>query len=175
MSRCFSKKIDHEYLRRLSGSPPTVRDCADTAAEQGRSVSVRSGSGYIESGDEFYDADILYWLSRIISAESRGEPLLGQIAVGNVVQNRVRSDEFPDTYRGVIFDRKWGVQLTPVANGTVYDAPAEISVLAAKICLEGYTVSDEVLYFYEPAASTSSRIGDNREFAFRIGCHVFFY
>lgn len=48
----------------------------------------------------------LYWLSRIISAESRGESLKGQIAVGNVVLNRVEEDDFPDTIPAVIFDRK---------------------------------------------------------------------
>ena len=44
-----------------------------------------------------YTQEDLYWLSRIISAESRGEPLAGQIAVGNVILNRTVSDTFPDT------------------------------------------------------------------------------
>ena len=63
--------------------------------------------------------DELYWLSRIISAESQGEPWEGKIAVGNVVLNRVASPDFPDTIYGVIFDDRWGGQFEPVRNGTV--------------------------------------------------------
>jgi N-acetylmuramoyl-L-alanine amidase len=53
------------------------------------------GGGAIESGDTWYDEEDLYWLSRIISAEARGESLEGQIAVGNVVLNRMKSDRWP--------------------------------------------------------------------------------
>ena len=80
-----------------------------------------------------YNKDDLYWLSRIISAESRGEPLEGQIAVGNVVLNRVRSSSYPNTIYGVIFDRKHGTQFSPVALGTVYQAPTESAVIAAAV------------------------------------------
>ena len=126
------------------------------------------------SGDAVYDPDALYWLSRIISAESRGEPLAGQIAVGNVILNRVRSTAFPNTIWGVIFDRKDGVQFTPVANGTVFAAPYWISTVAAKICLEGYTVSDRALFFYEPSKATSFWIENNRPYLFTVGRHRFF-
>ena len=57
-----------------------------------------------------YDAGELYWLSRIICAESGAESMSGQIAVGNVILNRVRSGSFPNTVEGVIFDRKDAVQ-----------------------------------------------------------------
>ena len=125
-------------------------------------------------GDAVYDPDALYWLSRIISAESRGEPLAGQIAVGNVILNRVRSTAFPNTIWGVIFDRKDGVQFTPVANGTVYAAPYWISTVAAKICLEGYSVSTAALFFYEPSKATSFWIENNRPYLFTVGRHRFF-
>ena len=126
------------------------------------------------SGDAVYDADALYWLSRIISAESRGEPLAGQIAVGNVILNRVRSTAFPNTIWGVIFDREDGVQFTPVANGTVYAAPYWISTVAAKIGLEGYSVSTSALFFYEPSKATSYWIENNRPYLFTVGHHRFF-
>ena len=140
-----------------------------------RSIEITGSYAPILSGDRFYDADAVYWLSRIISAESRGEPLLGQIAVGNVVLNRMASPDFPSTIWGVIFDRKYGVQFSPVLNGSVYAEPYYLSVVAAKICLEGVTVSDKVLYFLEPSKATSSWIPNNRRFAFRIGCHYFYY
>lgn len=128
----------------------------------------------ILSGDRFYASDMVYWLSRIISAESRGEPLIGQIAVGNVVLNRTKSPYFPSTIYGVIFDRKYGVQFSPVLNGTIYDTPSSTAVLAAKICLDGFTVSPDALYFLRPSASSSSWIVNNRSFLFVIGNHYFF-
>ena len=124
---------------------------------------------------EFYDADELYWLSRIISAEAQGEPLLGQIAVGNVVLNRVRSRDFPSTIYGVIFDRKHGVQFSPIANGSIYKTPTYTATVAAKICLEGFTVSEDILFFMEPTKSTSSWIANNRKYAFTIENHNFYY
>ena len=140
-----------------------------------RSISVTGSYTPILSGDKFYREDEVYWLSRIISAESRGEPLLGQIAVGNVVLNRRESRDFPNTIWGVIFDRKWGVQFSPVLNGSVYAEPYYLSVVAAKLCLEGVTVSEDVLYFLEPSKATSAWIPNNRRYAFKIGAHYFYY
>ena len=125
--------------------------------------------------DKYYNADDLYWLSRIISAESRGEELLGQVAVGNVVLNRKRHSDYPNTIWGVIFDKKYGVQFSPVSNGSIYAAPSYNSILAAKICLEGVSVSDKILFFMEPNKSTSKWIYENRPYAFSIGNHYFFY
>ena len=121
-----------------------------------------------------YDQTDLYWLSRVISAESRGELLLGQIAVGNVVLNRVASGQFPDTVKGVVFDRKYGVQFEPVSNGTIYDQPTDSAVLAAKLCLEGAAPVGDSLYFYAPALSAGTWISTSRAYYGTIGCHKFY-
>lgn len=123
---------------------------------------------------KFYRSDEVLWLSKIISAESRGEPLIGQIAVGNVILNRVRSPLYPNTIWGVIFDRKYGVQFSPVANGTIYNEPAYISTLAAKICLEGTALSDNALFFHDPVHSESSWIQNNRTYLYTILNHDFY-
>lgn len=128
----------------------------------------------ILSGDEFYDEDVLYWLSRIISAESRGEPMLGQIAVGNVVLNRTEDGSFPDTVYGVIFDRKNGTQFTPAANGSIYNDPTEDAVRAAKIVLEGVEVVEDALFFCAGRVSSGSWMDKNREYVETIGNHVFY-
>jgi len=128
----------------------------------------------IISGDQYYDAEDLYWLSRIISAESRGEPIKGKLAVGNVVMNRLASEEFPDTVYGVIFDRKYGVQFTPVANGQIYKTPTYESVIAAKMILDGYKISDSILYFIYEAIATNFWTVYNRGYEFTIGCHDFY-
>ena len=121
-----------------------------------------------------YDADELYWLSRIISAEAKGEPFRGQIAVGNVILNRVAHKDYPNTIYNVIFDKKYGVQFTPTQSGTIYAVPTADAVRAAKICLEGYTLSDRILYFFNPAIAQSHWISQNRTYVFRIGRHSFY-
>lgn len=137
-------------------------------------VSLTSDMGRAEHAEDVYDADVLYWLSRIISAESRGESLIGQIAVGNVVLNRTRSTDFPNTVYDVIFDTKFGVQFTPILNGTIYDTPSESSVIAAKICLEGYSISDKIVYFLNEAISSNMWVTNNRPYVMTLGNHAFY-
>lgn len=137
--------------------------------------TVRSGdTRKLKSASQVYNDDEVYWLARIISAESGAEPMKGKIAVGNVVLNRVRSQYFPNTIYGVIFDKKFGVQFAPVSNGTIYKTPTAESIIAAKICLEGYSLSNDILYFMNPDNASSSWISQNRPYAFRIGNHVFY-
>lgn len=141
---------------------------------ESHSVYVSRGSGYIESGSSFYNSKDLYWLSRIISAESKGEPLRGKIAVGNVILNRVRSKMFPNTIYEVIFDSKNGVQFQPTKNKSIYSTPTAESVIAAKLCLEGYSLSDTCLFFFNPASSKSNWISRNCSFVMNIGHHSFY-
>lgn len=150
--------------------------CLDvTWSDATRSVTLKSNGKKLVSGDSFYDADEVYWLSRIINAEAGGEPFDGKIAVGNVVLNRVESSQYPNTIYGVIFDRRYGTQFSPVSFGTIYRTPSEQSVIAAKICLEGYTLSEDILFFMNPRLSTSNWISKNRPYAFTIGNHDFYY
>lgn len=139
-----------------------------------RSVLITESQSAFVCGDKFYNSDDLYWLSRIIHAEAQGEPLLGQIAVGNVVLNRVKSSSFPNTIYSVIFDRNYGVQFSPILNGSIYNTPSYNATLAAKICLEGFDISEGALYFLQPHLSTSSWIPKNRTYAFTIGNHDFY-
>ena len=140
-----------------------------------RSIVLTKGSRNFESADSYYNADDLYWLSRIISAEAKGESLKGQIAVGNVVLNRVRSKSYPNTIYGVIFDRKHGTQFSPVSFGTIYQKPTASAIIAAKICLEGYSLSNDILFFMNPRIATNNWISQNRPYAFTIGNHKFYY
>ena len=139
-----------------------------------RSVELTDTGASFEWEDSFYNADDLYWLSRIISAEAKGESLKGQIAVGNVVLNRMRSSSYPNTIYGVIFDRKHGTQFSPVAFGTIYQKPTASSIIAAKICLEGYSLSNDILFFVNPKLATSTWIERNRTYEFTIGNHHFY-
>jgi len=123
---------------------------------------------------DYYDKNDLYWLSKIIHAESEGEPFLGKIAVGNVVLNRVKDSYFPNTVYDVIFDRKNGVQFSPVANGTIHKEAGEDAVMAAKICLENYRISDKILYFLNEKLATNFWIVENCNLIMSIGGHDFY-
>ena len=118
--------------------------------------------------------DQLYWLSRIISAESQGECWEGKIAVGNVVLNRVQSPDFPDTIYGVIFDDRWGGQFEPVRNGTVYNDPTPESIRAAQACLAGENTVGDSLYFLAPALTDNHWTMENRTYVTTIGAHWFY-
>ncbi len=139
-----------------------------------KTAYVELGGGFIKNADSFYNKDELYWLSRIINAESGVEPLRGKIAVGNVVLNRVKSADFPNNIKDVIFDNKFGVQFTPTSNGTIYNEPNAESVVAAKICLEGYTVTQSALYFINDALATSHWVSNNCAYVMSIGSHDFY-
>ena len=139
-----------------------------------REVRVEGELEPIESGEAYYDEDNLYWLSRIISAEARGESLEGQIAVGNVVLNRMANDYWPDDVYGVVFDDRYGVQFSPTANGTIYDEPVESAVIAAKLALDGANTAGDSLFFLNEAIATSKWIVESCEYVTTIGNHSFY-
>ena len=125
----------------------------------------------IVNADSFYESSAVYWLSRIIYCESGGEPLAGQIAVGNVVMNRVKSDKYPNTIYNVIFDP---YQFGPASTGIIERTPTEMAVIAAKICLEGYNVVGDSLYFINPNSSDSEWFTTSLRLNAVIGNHAFY-
>lgn len=137
-------------------------------------AKVTGGSG-IASGSSTYNSTDLHWLSRIISAEAKGESLAGKIGVGNVVLNRVASKSFPNTVRGVVFEVNSGVyQFTPAATGSINDTPTDESVIAAKLVLDGASAASDALYFFNPAKTSASWIVRNCTYLVTIGNHAFY-
>lgn len=133
------------------------------------SIHIASGTGAIVSGDQYYNADALYWLSHIINAESGNQPLNGKIGVGNVVLNRVRSPLFPNSLYEVIFQSN---QFTPACTGSIYQEPNAESLIAAKLCLDGAVVLPNALWFN--SAYCSSWASRNRAYIATIGAHAFY-
>lgn len=168
------KMINGEYylpvaeLSRLHGA----RAVWDTA---NGSVDIDTTSmGALVSGDSFYSEDDVYWLSRIINAESGNQTLEGMMGVGNVVMNRVKNPSCPDTVYDVIFDTRYGVQFSPVETGGIYTEPNELSVIAAKLCLEGYNVVGDSLYFVNPETGSTAWFRKTRTFVVTLGDHDFY-
>ncbi len=123
---------------------------------------------YLTSGDAAYDNDTLYWLSRIIYCESGNQPLVGKIAVGNVVMNRVNDSRFPDTLYDVLFQTN---QFTPAATGSIYRDPNWDSVVAAKLVMDGAQVTDALFFNAAGARTYAAR---TRTYIATIGDHAFY-
>ncbi len=98
----------------------------------------------LRSGDEYYNEDDIYWMSRIITWESGNQPVAGQIGVGNVILNRAGDARFGETIKDVIFQEG---QFSVVSTGAIYGEPYEISVVCAKLVYEGYNTVGDALFF----------------------------
>lgn len=120
-----------------------------------------------------YDSDSVYWLSRVINAESGNQPLIGKIAVGTVILNRVEDPLFPNSIYDVIFDKRYGgYQFSTVPNGAIYQEPNEESVIAAKLCLDGARAAGSSLYFNTDGLNCWA--SNNRPYVMTIADHDFY-
>lgn len=109
-------------------------------------------------------------LARIINAEAGNQPYDGKLAVGNVIMNRVKSPQFPNSIKEVIYQSK---QFSSVSNGSINKEPNVESIQAAKDVINGKKIlNDDVLFFYEPNIATDSWIR-TRKVVTKIGQHVF--
>lgn len=128
----------------------------------------------LSDGETYYNQQDVYWLSRIIYAESGNQPMEGQVAVGNVILNRVESPLFPDTVYDVIFDTRFGVQFSPAETGGIYCEPDDEAVIAAKLCLDGASVAGGSLYFVNPDIGADGWFKETKTFVAAIGDHDFY-
>lgn len=140
-------------------------------AQPQRAVATVASRG--SDASRFTENDI-YWLAKIIHAEARGESYEGQVAVGAVVLNRVRSPLFPNTIYGVIFEKSQGryYQFSPVLDGSINLEPNQSARNAARDAINGWDPSGGALYFYNPATSTNRWIFSLPVIK-KIGKHVF--
>lgn len=111
-------------------------------------------SSAISTSKEEDGSDMVKLLARIINGEARGEPYEGQVAVGAVIMNRVRSSEFPNTIAGVIYQKG---QFTAVTDGQFDKAIEKDSTVykAAREAINGSDPTGGALYFYDPRYTKS--------------------
>ncbi len=115
------------------------------------------------------DSDINL-LARVIHGEARGEPFIGQVAVGAVVINRVISYYFPDTFKQVIYQSG---QFSAVSDGQINLSPNSTSYEAARAALKGTDPTMGSLYYYNPKIAKNQRWFSSRRLMVSIGDHVF--
>ena len=109
-------------------------------------------------------------LARMVSAEARGEPYTGQVAVAAVVLNRVESSEFPNSVSGVIYQSG---AFDVVADGQINLSPDETAIKAARDAMNGWDPTGGCLFYYNPATSTNQWML-SKPVLLTIGNHSFF-
>ena len=108
-------------------------------------------------------------LARLISAEARGEPYVGQVAVGAVVLNRVKHPSFPNTIPGVIYQSG---AFSCIADGQFDQPVADSAYRAADDALNGWDPTGGAIYYFNPSTATSAWIW-SRPLILTIGKHRF--
>ena len=116
-----------------------------------------------------YTSSDLYLLAKTIYAEGRGEPYAGQVAIGAVILNRVKSSSFPNTISGVVYQKG---AFTAVADGQINLSPDSTAMSAAQDAINGWDPTGGAIYYYNPAIATSAWIF-SRPTVTVIGKHVF--
>lgn len=134
-----------------------------TAAALGMTLTSSSSS------NSSYSSQDVYLLAKCIHAEARGEPYMGQVAVGAVVLNRVKSSSFPNTISGVIYQP---YAFTAVIDGQMNLEPNDTAYNAARDAMNGWDPTNGCIYYYNPATATSSWIW-SRKVMITIGKHNF--
>lgn len=139
--------------------------------EENSVISVNTGTGGILSGDEFYNQDDLFWLSRVIFAESGNQPLEGQMGVAMVIYNRIADPWYPSTVQGVLAQKN---QFSTYQNGGLANrTPNASSILAAKLVMDGGVVKEiaNATHFDSISGSWASK---NLSTILVIGGHTFY-
>ncbi len=127
-----------------------------------------SGGGSAGAGASAAEHDVAL-LARVISAEARGEPYAGQVAVGAVILNRIEHPSFPSTLAGVVYQPG---AFTCMVDGQIDQPVAESARRAAQEALGGSDPSGGAIYYFNPSTATSSWIW-SRPLIKVIGKHRF--
>ncbi|MBS3810938.1 MAG: cell wall hydrolase [Halanaerobiales bacterium] len=109
-------------------------------------------------------------LARAIYAEARGESLQGQIAVGAVIVNRMKSNNFPNTIKEVLYQYN---QFKCIDNGQINNMPNQTAYRAAQRAVDGEDPSQGALFFFNPDKSQDPDAFNKYEVTVIIGNHVF--
>ena len=151
-----------KYFQRKNGL--TADGIAGTKTLSAMGINNSGSSGATASNDSN-----LNLLSRLIFGEARGEPYVGQVAVGAVVLNRVKSSSFPNTIAGVIYQNG---AFDVVSDGQINLVQNSTAKKAAQDALNGWDPSYGAIYYFNPNTATNKWIW-SRPMTVKIGKHRF--
>ena len=131
-----------------------------------RALGMSTTGGESSASSQSNSVDLL---ARVISAEARGEPYSGQVAVGAVILNRVEHPSFPNTIAGVVYQPG---AFTCMVDGQFNEPVADSAYRAARDALNGADPSGGAIYYFNPDTATSTWIW-SRPLITVIGKHRF--
>jgi len=108
-------------------------------------------------------------LAHVVSAEARGEPFLGQVAVAAVILNRLADPAFPKTIANIIYQPG---AFSSVSDGQINLPPTASSIRAAQVAVSGSDPSKGALFFFNPAKTSNKYIWSRPEIT-KIGHQIF--
>lgn len=153
-----------KYFQRKNGL--TVDGIAGPATLKAMGIYSSSNSGSSSSSSNSSNVNLL---ARLIYGEARGEPYTGQVAVGAVVMNRVKSSSFPNTISGVIYQSG---AFDAVRDGQINLSPDSTATKAAQDAINGWDPSYGAVYYFNPSTATNKWIW-SRPMTVTIGRHRF--
>ncbi|MDR3593775.1 cell wall hydrolase [Clostridium sp.] len=111
-------------------------------------------------------------MAKLVSAESGGEPYTGKVAVASVVLNRTIDPHFPNTIKGVIFQKN---AFSCVKNGKINAVADQDCYNAVYDAIKGADPTNDALFFYNPAIATCHWMKETEKInETTIGHHTFF-
>ena len=124
--------------------------------------------------DEDYDT-----LLRIVEAEAGSEDIKGRVLVANVIMNRVKSEDFPNTVTEVVWDNSDGVpQFSPTYDGRINEVSVSDETReAVKQALKGTDYSEGALFFIQKSAAEAHNVKwfeKDLKKLFKYGVHEFY-
>ena len=134
-----------------------------------KAMGIYNSSNSSSSSSSSSNSSNLNLLAKVIYGEARGEPYSGQVAVGAVVMNRVKSSSFPNTISGVIYQSG---AFDAVRDGQINLTPDSTAKKAAQDALNGWDPSYGAIYYFNPATATNKWIW-SRPMTVTIGRHRF--
>lgn len=160
----YGPKTESAVKRFQQKNGLTVDGVTGPATLKALGISEGSKNGSISSREN--DVQLL---ARVISAESRGEPYSGQVAVGAVILNRIEHPSFPNTLAGVIYQPG---AFSCMDDGQIDQPVSDSAVRAARDAINGSDPSGGAIYYFNPATATSGWIW-SRPLITIIGKHRF--
>ncbi|MGN1002203.1 MAG: spore cortex-lytic enzyme [Oscillospiraceae bacterium] len=165
----YSGDIDGVYGSRTEAAVKSFQQRNGLTADGMAGPQTLAALGISGGGASDSNSGDVALLARLISAEARGEPYTGQVAVGAVVLNRMRHPSFPNTMSGVIYQSG---AFTCVSDGQFNQPVASSCYQAARDALNGWDPSGGAIYYFNPATATSKWIW-SRPLITVIGKHRF--
>ena len=167
------------YTGAVDGNYGSATESAVKAFQQDRGLTPdgKAGAwtlkalGIKDSGSSAQSADNgdVALLARLISAEARGEPYSGQVAVGAVVLNRVEHPAFPNSVAGVVYQPG---AFTCITDGQFNEPVTDSAYRAARDAMNGVDPCGGAIYYFNPSTATSKWIW-SRPLIVVIGKHRF--